>query len=463
MTPKNADFALLDDRELNPKPLPPRLPLSVLIIYALGQMGWSLASFGTGSLLSYFYMPPETGSAPLFPSFITQSAILGGLTLLGIIASSGRLLDAFIDPLIANWSDRTKAPRLGKRRLFMALAALPLAAASFLLFFPLEVGVSALNTGWLVLMTFLYYFFFALYVIPYTALIAELGQNPADRLRISTAISVTWALGFLVGNSIYALQGALAIGGRSQQAAFQLAVGIFAVISLVLMLVPVFFLDEKKYAHNTANSEHASLGESVKAVFGIKAFQWFSVSYLLYWLSLTFIQTGIGFYVTVLMGLDKGMATLFGVIGFFTSFLFYPFMGALERLWGKKNVLLSAFLVFCVVFGIVLLPMQGIMTFYLVAFLSAYPLAVFGILPNTVVADLAGDYETRTNIQASGMFYGVSAFMMKMGVSLANLVFPSLLLFGKSTEHPLGIQLTVVAALVFCLAGYFAFRQYEQR
>ena len=49
---------------------PKRPPLSVLWIYACGQLGWSLAVYGVGSLMSYFYMPPEeAGAKAIFPNF----------------------------------------------------------------------------------------------------------------------------------------------------------------------------------------------------------------------------------------------------------------------------------------------------------------------------------------------------------------------------------------------------------
>ena len=74
---------------------PTRLPLKVIWIYAMGQLGWSLASYGISSLLPYFYMPPETsGQSSIFPTFIPQTAIFG-ITLLGLISGGGRLFDAF--------------------------------------------------------------------------------------------------------------------------------------------------------------------------------------------------------------------------------------------------------------------------------------------------------------------------------------------------------------------------------
>jgi hypothetical protein len=71
---------------------PEKLPFPLLIVFALGQFGWSLASFSVANLLTYFYMPPENNAGQgLFPALIPQGAVLGSLTLLGLLAFSSRL------------------------------------------------------------------------------------------------------------------------------------------------------------------------------------------------------------------------------------------------------------------------------------------------------------------------------------------------------------------------------------
>lgn len=440
--------------------LPQRPPLSVIWIYACGQLGWSLAVYGVGSLLSYFYMPPEDASAKAaFPNFLPAIPILG-FTLLGIISFSGRLFDAFIDPFVANWSDKMESS-FGKRKTFLAIAALPLAACSYLMFHPITEGASTANIIWLTATIFVFYISLAMYMIPYAALISELGHFHSDRLKISTIISITWALGFLIGNTTPALQGFFESKGAPSVLAFQKTVGIFAVISAVFLLIPVFFLDEKKYASQGAS--HGNFLMSIKSVFQNQPFRYFALSYLLYWLALTFIQAGIIFYVTLLLGLDKSSATVFGIGSFFTSFLLYPLMSKLRNGFSKKKVILAAFLTFIFIFCILLLPISGQIRFWIVTILAAFPLAVFGILPNTIVADCVHQNEKITGQNQTGMFYAVAAFMMKVGISLANLIFPSLLVYGKSVENPTGVRLTIVAALVFCTAGFFVFRKYEEQ
>ena len=438
---------------------PQRPPISVLWIYACGQLGWSLAVYGVGSLLSYFYMPPEAADAqPLFPNYLPTISVLG-VTLLGLIGFSGRLFDAFIDPFVANWSDNLMS-NFGKRKTFLAIAALPLAACAYLIFRPITEGVSVANTVWLACTLFVFYFSLAMYMIPYAALISELGHVAADRLKISTILSITWALGFLIGSTTPKLQSFFESTGDPSVLAFQKAMFIFAIVAAVFLLIPVLFLNEKKYALHGVSQD--PFFKSIATVFDHRPFRYFALSYLLYWLSLTFIQAGIIYYTTLLLGLDKSNATLFSVGSFAISFIFYPLMRRLEQGFSKKKILLAAFLTFIVIFCILLLPISGTIRFWIVTILASFPLAAFGILPNTIVADCIEENEKLTGKNQAGMFYAVAAFMMKVGVSLANLIFPSLLVYGKSVDNPFGVQLSLVAALVFCTAGFFVFREYEE-
>ena len=48
------------------------------------------------------------------------------------------------------------------------------------------------------------------------------------------------------------------------------------------------------------------------------------------------------------------------------------------------------------------------------------------------------------------MYFATRTFTMKLGVSVANLLFPSLLLLGRGGADSLGIRLSAVLALIFC-------------
>ena len=440
------------------------LPTRVILIYALGQLGWSLNSYAVGNLLVYFYLPPEQGQQAGFPTFIYAGAVLGVFTLIGILSAAGRMLDAFIDPLIANWSDR-KQSKWGKRRWFLRFGAFPFALMALLVFLPPAEGESASNLVWLFCCLTLYYFFFAFYVIPYTALIGELGHTPGDRLRISTAISITWAIGFVAGSSAFALQGYFESLGLDPVRAFQRAMMLLSGAALVFMMVPALLLDENKYVRPAENE--AGLWKSMRSVFRNRNYRIFLIADFLYWLALTFIQLGIIYYTTLLIGLDKSEASIFSALSFLMSFLWYWPVNYLSGKVGKKQLILFAFLCFALLFGVVAFArfysFLGIWLLYALAFFAAFPLAVFGILPNAVIGDEVAIEARERGMQFSGMYFGIRALIMKIGISVANLVFPSLLLMGKSLQNPLGVEISAMLAIGFCVAGWWVFRSYEER
>ena len=442
---------------------PERLPTGKQIAYSCGQFGWSLASYGVTNLISYFYFSPVEEGVPLFPSFVTQAPLFGFLTLLGVLSAAGRVFDAITDPAVAYLSDRNSST-LGRRRLFMILGGLPFALLSLFVFVPLRPEASPANAVWLSITLFLFYLAMTIYVVPFTALLSELGHTSEERLRLATMVSLAWALGFAVGNQAFALQH-LFEGFLSPTRAFQSAVGIFAVISLVAMYVPVFAVDEKRYARQIVTTE--SVRESVATTWRNRNFVAFSVADLMYWMALTIIQAGIGYYVPILLGLPGRMASVVMTAFFVLSLLFYIPAQRLASIYGKKALMRSSFLLFGLMFGLFFvgwtLSLEPWLRVVLLVLPGAFPIAVFGIVPTAMLADIAEAHGRRSGVYKAGMFFGTRNLVRKIGVSLANLMFPSFLLLGRSPEAPFGILLSVVVAAGLCLVGFLAFLFYRER
>ena len=451
----------------------PKLPFWRLVMFALGQMGWSLTSFGVGSLIVYFYMPPETGQAALFPVFIFQGTVFGILTVIGLINFGARFFDAVSNPIIATWSDRCTA-KIGRRSFWMAISAVPFALFSVLVFVPLMVfdaplasaSASWINILWLSITILLFYFFFVGYATPYTALISELGHTPSERLTISTVISVTWALGFALGNMIYAFQGMVEKGmGLPSTRALQLVIAAFAVLGVILMFLPVIFVNERKYAEFHVSNEGVlqALGSSLKN----KNFFRYISSELFYYICLLTIQMGMVFYITTLLRLNKELVSGLMMIMFLLSFVFYAPINILARKFEKKRLLVFAYIMFAVIFvfaaSMGILPIPATVHAYAVVILASLPIAIFGILPNAIVADIAEADGIKTGNHKAGIFFGVRTFEMNLGISIANIMFPSLLTLGKSVDNPFGIRLTAIVAAVLCLVGLLIFLTYSEK
>jgi len=446
---------------------------TIKIIYALGQLGWSLCAFAATTLLTYFYLPPEIGDTVLasesedtaiFPSYIFQGALLGFVTVIGLLNFGGRLFDAITDPIIANMSDRWKRTP-GRRTPFLKFGAIPFALFSVLVFVPLSPEESVLNVIWLAFTLFGFYFFMTVYVTPYTAWMSELGHNPNERLNISTLISITYALGFAIGNTVHVIQKYLEDQFLlSSTNAFQITIIIYAGLALCLMLLPALLINETKYS--IQGSSDLTALQSVKTVFKDKNFKVFAFSDFLYWMAFTSILSGMAYYVTILVKQGNEKITEYTLIILGLSFLFYIPINLITKKVGKKQMVSLSFAVYILVFigmffiGKVSIP-ENIHLLILVV-ISALPIAVFGILPNAIIADLADADALKTGENKAGMYFGVRMFMMKLGISATNFVFPALLIFGKSTENDLGVRLTAGFACLICIAGWLVFRQFKE-
>jgi Na+/melibiose symporter-like transporter len=437
-----------------------RLPLWKKWMYALGQLGWSLTSFAIGNALVYFYMPPEGVN---FPQYITRGAVWAGLTIVGLALGTSRLFDAITDPVVATMSDRSKL-KLGRRRGFLAISVLPFALLSFLPFFPPSASYT-INTIWLFATVIAFYWFMTMYVTPFFAWMSELGHDPDERLGLSTMISITWALGYVLGTQIYLFQTILEKRGFEPVKAFQTVTVLYGLIGFIFMLLPVIFIDEKRYCEQHVVNE-GSL-EAIINAFKEKHFTIFVIQDLLYWIGLTGISLGLVYYITVLLKLPKEQASRVQLIMFLLSFLFYVPVNFLARKLGKKTVLMAGFIVFALDFAFAALlgklNMSPYAQSYIVGVLAAIPLAIFGILPNAMVADIAEAHGRKTGNYKAGVFFGARTFMQKMGQTIAGLVFPSIYIFGTNQVNEFGLRISAIISLTLMVLGYIVTLFYNEK
>ncbi|MCO5231166.1 MAG: MFS transporter [Chitinophagales bacterium] len=429
----------------------PPVPLFVKIMYSLGQSGWNLANSCFMLLLIYFYHPPVIGEESVFPEFVERKVVFLSFTIVGLLMFVGTVVSAVFDILMGPISDKSKF-KFGRRRTFLAIAFLPIALCVFMSFFPLMEGKSAINIIWLAIGTLGFNIFLSVYVTPYNGLIAELGHTQKDRVLISTLLAATWGVGLIGAYSVFALKVWVAeIFHISGTQAFQSLIFVFCVLAMILMLLPVIFVDENKYCVKTTAVEGSPF-QQMMSVLKITHFRRYMWVELFYWFSSQFIQLGLAYYVTTLMGLEEHYVTLVIVGTAVSTFLSYPLIIPLTEKVNKKTLLLIAFLmlallfVFILILGAIKLPMIFIALG--IVLLNTFPMAIFGILPMALVSDMATEDAQITGQFRSATFFGVKFFIMKIGISLTSLLFPTLLLLGNSKENNFGVKMTAAIGLV---------------
>ena len=433
----------------------------ILWMFAIGQLGWAALAGVISNCLVYYYMPEDSLLSQGHTIFIAQSAVFFGmLTIIGGITALGRLFDAVTDPWIASLSDRCKH-RLGRRIPFLRYAAIPFGVVTVLVFVSPINGESPINAVFLAVMMLLFYLCMTCYCTPYNALIPELGRTQKLRINVSTFISVTYFFGtafaYTVPNIAGMFDPTFGVAGG-----YRIAIAGLAVVAVICMLVPAFGIDEHKYA-DTTPSESPAFNSLVKT-FKNKEFQTFVASDILYWVAFTMFQTGLLFYVTELMGLDVAWSTILLVLMMVVAFILYIPVNFLAKRIGKKKLIVFAFSFFAVTFGITALsgmlgvPLEawGI----LIAILASIPLAILGVLPQAVVADIADVDALDTGEARQGMFYAARTFAMKLGQAVSMLVFTGIIAMDIGDMK---YRITAIVACAFCLLGALVFARYHEK
>jgi len=458
-----------------------RLTKKEMRIFAIGQLGWSILSGIIGTWLVTFYLPTsdavkDSGALFYVP---TGLVILGVLTILGLITFICRIFDAVTDPWIASLSDRSRNPK-GRRIPFMKRAAIPFAIVTVLVFCTPFGGVKSgdtnpLNIVWVLVTLILFYLFMTMYCTPYNALISEFGKTQEDRMYISTAISLTFFFGTLLAYLPFALAGPLQ-GMVGYAWSYRIWFIVLAVFALICMLVPVFKLNEKDFVDAKPSDSNAF--KSLAKTFRNKEFRKFSLSDIMYWVGLTLFQTGLPFFVKVSMKLDESNTMLFMGAMTVLSACFYPFVSRLVAKHGKKKLVVIGFLGLAVAYLITALigvvPFLGagsMIPGILIVLISAFPMALLGIIPQAIVADVAEEDAKLTGENREGMFFAARTFAMKLGQSIAMLVFTSLAVLGTEqvttandlTASEPGLRIVAIVAVCFCVLGAVILLAYDEK
>ncbi|SHM33922.1 MFS transporter [Ruminococcus flavefaciens] len=439
----------------------------ILWIFAVGQLGWSILAGIISNWLVFFYQPSQEELAKGQTALIPQGTFIG-LTVIGVITAVGRIFDAVTDPFIAGKSDSLKH-RLGRRIPFMRFAAIPFGIVTVLMFIsPFEAGSKG-NVACLFIFAMLFYFCMTCYCTPYNALIPELGSTQNARINLSTYISVTYFFGTGIAFFLPSVAG-IFTDSLGYANSYRVSIAILAAIAIICMLIPAFLIDENVYVDTTPSKSSAF--SSLLSTFRNKDFRIFVCSDILYWIGLTLFQTGLSFYVTVLLGLDTQKTSTLFIIMTVSSLAFYPAVNIFSKKLGKKKLISFAFLFFSVAFivtaGAGLFDIPAMAYGVIIAVLAALPMAILGILPQAVVADISEEDKLETGESRQGMFYAARTFAFKMGQSLAMLLFTSIALVNSDVKkgqsgYGLGYRLTAVVAAVLCLLGGLVFLKYNEK
>ncbi len=453
-----------------------KIPLRGQIIYAAGTMGWSIVVNLLAGIIIYFYQPVGD---PQLNNLIPKITILGFINALTLVVLSARFIDAVIDPFIAHISDKSDNKR-GRRIPFMMYSLLPILVTGILLYMPINRTESFNNIWWLAGIQIAFNIAISFYVIPYNALLPELGYNSEIKLRISTFQSIAYTFGLVVASASNALlnfyQAAFHIEDKFR--AFQYAIWTIFIIGWIFLLLPVF-LNEKKYI--IPNRVTKSIQENFKTVLRNKNVLLYLIADFTYFISLTIIGTGALYYIKALLHLEEKHGTGMVATAVGLAMLWSPIVYYLAKRYSKKMMILVSLILLSGVFSTVRymghFGVGNLTEAYLFAAILSIPFSVLGILPPVILAELthADARETHENREAT--FFAIRSLFIQLGQTMGIVIFTILIGLDKTNGlgeylarvfdtvpfEELGIRLSGVFGFVLCFIAAIIFAFFDEK
>ncbi|MGL4598483.1 MAG: MFS transporter [Bacteroidia bacterium] len=432
------------------------------LAYASGMAGWSILVNIIGVLLPYFWIPPSNAG---WNPMLMQITFFGAFNLLALITSGGRLLDAVYDPFIGQKSDQSNHAR-GRRIPFMMWSLIPAVGCCALVFSPPDADATTGNAWWLAITLGLFFIAATTYIIPCNALLPELAATAEERLNLAT-----WQqAGFVVGIVASAASNNLAdllqycSLATARIDALQLAIWILCVLGGLLMLVPVLLIDERKLTRSKPS--HEPLLPSLRSALRNSNFRTYIIADFSYYMALYIITSGLLYFVTVLAGEDESMGVVLMGTMVAISLLYYVPLNKLSGKYGKKKLVVLAFIILGIasacVFLIGKVPLSGKVQLFIFVGMASFPLAALGILPPAILADIARRDADETGENREGLFFAVKYFAVKLGQTLGIAVFSMLTIFGKDPGNDWGLRLSGLVGAVLCVGAGLMFTRFRE-
>lgn len=156
----------------------PRLPLATIALYSMPAVG-----------VGYMFL-----LVTLFLLKYATDVLLIAPAAMGAIFMAGRIWDALTDPLAGYLSDRTRT-RFGRRRPWMAVAAIPIGATFVMLWLPPAGLEGGARLAWMAAAVLLFYTATTALLVPHHSLGAELTTHYHDRTRVFGVRQIAWHVG----------------------------------------------------------------------------------------------------------------------------------------------------------------------------------------------------------------------------------------------------------------------------
>ncbi len=436
-----------------------RLPLLNKLLFSADHIGLQAIGYFRQQWVLFFLAPPAIEGMARVPDVNLLGYEIDARVVAGILIFSGRFVDAFTDPLIGWWSDRTRS-RWGRRIPFILFSTPFYAVFGALIWFLPHEGSSWWNAIYFVLMLELFFTAATMSSGALEALVPELTRTAKDRMHVVCLIFLFAVIGAGLG---------LVMGGFIKDAfGFQIAGSFFAVLALAFRYLSLRAVWRR--APRDITPAAVPFWQGLRDTVRNSQFVAFLPTFVMFTTGVGVLQGWVPFFaVGVLLQERDGaassllsMSVIAGVVaaGVVIWMLFSAGRVTKRRIYGV--CLVASGLLFPLV-GLVGLSASGglLVQGLIVMFVAGMPMAAVFLLPKGLTADIA-DYDALVRGERrEAMFYSTQNFFEKVTYALPPLLLSLVLQLGDSAENPLGIRLAPVMAGALVLLGFTLWPRYR--
>ena len=347
------------------------------------------------------------------PKFYTD--VVGiPVAVLGALLFSVRIFDAVTDPVIGLLSDRTRT-RFGRRRPFIAVGSMLIAATLAFLFIPPQSLTSAAATVWFGVWIFALFFFWTVVAVPFESMGPEITLDYDERTSLFGVRDGLLIAGTLAAASAPALvKGVMGLGddpAGERETFFWIAV-FYAPLLVGACLWCVVRIRERYF-----EPSFGGVFSGFKDVWQNRPFVILLVAYTIAAVGSNLPATLILYYVEYVLQSDA--ADFFLLLYFVTGIVFLPGWVRLSSKIGKKAAWIASMLVNTGAFtGVFFLGPGDEVPYGVLVFFSGIGFGATLAIPSAIQADVIDYDELRTGRRQEGRYIGLWSIAKKFAAAV---------------------------------------------
>jgi GPH family glycoside/pentoside/hexuronide:cation symporter len=383
-----------------------KLSFSFKFLFALAELGFTTLRAAMDFFLLFYY----TDVAGINPALVGSALLVGKLT-----------WDAFNDPLFGYWSDRTRS-RFGRRRIYMLIAALPLALGTWLQL-SLPQGLTGVLAFFAVLLTFwLKDTFVTMAVVPYSSMIAEVTRDYQERSSLALFKGASAVLGYILGAGVLTvIVGIFKGAGLNLQQAWSATGAVFGAFAMTMLLITTLTIKERPELAGKPTSIPPLKG--IRLCFKNRPFMLLMLIFLLGSFAFTAQAALLPYLIQYQLGMADQISTIMIVSLVTTGVFVIPAKYLADKINKGPTYALGlglAALTFLLAFFF--LPHHPTPWVYAVAVMLGIAFSTHWVIPYAMLPDVIEYDEKMTGERREGIYYGINNFLTKFAIALGTAV-----------------------------------------